>query len=506
MSFAVCVQRRCFRITAKADCAVLVRHASERYALTGKQIPGEQPFMAIMPVNRTFGLFLHQLLQFGDQTLVSLLVIWLVAEHDSSVAPRGDPIVRIRQILRRQPKIERMGGHYLKRRLWGNGRCASFQRFTIELANKRNMSHRVLPFLRAEIKVIYGKRLLEDGRIGAFGNSHENGIDVPHVVPANDIGAVCESARVLVICRPKEQRCRVNRAARNYDDVGGILFRGSVPPNHYIRDLAPARTGLQPLDISVGQQLDARELQRRVHAHHLSIRLRADQTRKTVTRFAANAFACMRIFLIELDAKRYMKWLQPQTSKVITQLLHPRFVAYRWILIRPAGERLSGVCSAFAVYLIQILGFQIIGLEIVVGDGPRRGHAPVVAQLSKILLPQPEQSRSIKLGISPTVVIRVRVNRLTALILPNFFCLIFPFDVYGARIPIVFFARDIIASFQEQDSLTERSKGVGKRSPASASADDDDVELFFSDHVSPPKQGGAQPLTLPPSEPPLSRC
>src|SRR6516162_4732131 len=440
---------------------------------------------------------------------MSFLVIWPVAEHNLSVASHGDPIVGIRQILRGQPKIDRMGGHQLKRPFWRHGRGASLQRFTIELANKRNMSHRVLPFLRGKIKVIYGKRLLEDGRIGAFGNSHENGIDVPHVVPANDIGAVCESARVLVICRPKEQRCRVNRAARNYDDVGGILFRGSVPPNHYIRDLAPARTGLQPLDISVGQQLDARELQRRIHAHHMGIRLRVDQTRKTVTCFAANALALMRIFLVEPDAKRYMKRLQSQASKVIAQLLHPWFVAYRWILIRPTGERLSGVCSAFAVYVIQILRFQVIRFEVLVGDGPRRGHPSMVSQLSKILLPQPEESRSIKLGISPDVVIRVWVKLLTALILPNIFCLIFSFDVYSARIPIVFFTRDIIASFQQQDSLTSRSKGVGERSPTSATADDDDVELFFSDHVSPPKIGRgplAQPLTLPPSEPSLSRC
>jgi hypothetical protein len=71
----------------------------------------------------------------------------------------------------------------------------------------------------------------------------------------------------------------------------------------------------------------------------------------------------------------------------------------------------------------------------------------MVSQLSKILLPQPEESRAIKLSIPPDVVIRVRVKRLTALILPNFFCMIFPFDVYSARIPIVFFTRDIIASF-----------------------------------------------------------
>jgi hypothetical protein len=74
-----------------------------------------------------------------------------------------------------------------------------------------------------------------------------------------------------------------------------------------------------------------------------------------------------------------------------------------------------------------------------------------MSQLSKIFLPQPEQSRSIKLGISTHIVIRVRVKWLTGIILPSLFCLIFPLDIDSRRVPVVFLAPDIISSFEEQN-------------------------------------------------------
>jgi len=103
--------------------------------------------------------------------------------------------------------------------------------------------------------------------------------------------------------------------------------------------------------------------------------------------------------------------------------------------------------------VIQVLRFQVIRFEIVVSDGPSRRYATVMSQFSKIFLPQPEQSRSIKLGISTDVVIRVRVKWPTGFILPSLFCLIFPLDIDSRWVPVVLLTLDIISSFEQQNSL-----------------------------------------------------
>jgi len=80
----------------------------------------------------------------------------------------------------------------------------------------------------------------------------------------------------------------------------------------------------------------------------------------------------------------------------------------------------------------------------------------------------------------------VWVKGLPRLVLPDFFRLIFPFDIDSPRIPVVLLTRDVVASLQKQDSLAQGSEGVGQRTPAGASTDDDDVELILSEQVSLP--------------------
>jgi len=208
-----------------------------------------------------------------------------------------------------------------------------------------------------------------------------------------------------------------------------------------------------------------------------------DQARNPVAGFAANAIAAAWVPLIELDAKWYVKWLQPHTDKVITQLLHSWFVADSPVRIRSARWRLRGVRSTFPVDVIQMLGLPVIGFQIFIIDGPGRRHTPVVAQLAKIFFPQSKKGSAVELRISTNVVVRVRVKGLPGLVLPYFFRLVFPFDIDSPRIPVALLTRDVVASFQKQDSLARRSKGISERAPAGARADDDDVELILSEQV-----------------------
>src|SRR5437763_12054046 len=78
MRFAVAIERACLWIISKTNRAVLVRNSGERNALSKIQIPREQTFVALVPVNGAFRLLLHKRFEFLDQPFVSFFVVRLV--------------------------------------------------------------------------------------------------------------------------------------------------------------------------------------------------------------------------------------------------------------------------------------------------------------------------------------------------------------------------------------------------------------------------------------------
>src|SRR6516162_1960355 len=131
-----------------------------------------------------------------------------------------------------------------------------------------------------------------------------------------------------------------------------------------------------------------------------------DQAWEAIAGLAANAFAGAGVLFIELDPERHMEWFQPEASEIVAQLLHTRLVADRWMRIGAASERVCGVDSALPMHVIQILGFQVVRLEVVIGNGPSRRYAAVMLYLSKVLLPEPETSRTGKCCAADYIVVR----------------------------------------------------------------------------------------------------
>src|SRR5262249_59449275 len=125
-----------FWIVAKTHRAVLVRNSSKWNPLTEEQIASEKTFVTLVPVDWAFRLLLHQALKFLDQTLVTLFVIWLVLQHDLAVAIDRYAIVRVRQVLRRQPEIQRVFAHKIQRPFWRDLWSAGFERVAVELADE----------------------------------------------------------------------------------------------------------------------------------------------------------------------------------------------------------------------------------------------------------------------------------------------------------------------------------------------------------------------------------
>ena len=59
-----------------------------------------------------------------------------------------------------------------------------------------------------------------------------------------------------------------------------------------------------------------------------------------------------------------------------------------------------GSSPACAVDEVELLGLGVVGLEVGVGDRPRRRDAAVVADLAEVALAQAEQDRAVDLGVA----------------------------------------------------------------------------------------------------------
>ena len=85
---------------------------------------------------------------------MGLLIVWSVAQHNLSIAVQRYAIFRIRQIFRCKPEIEGVLRHLIQGPAGCDRRCAGTQSLGIKLADKRNVSHRVRPIFRPEVKII----------------------------------------------------------------------------------------------------------------------------------------------------------------------------------------------------------------------------------------------------------------------------------------------------------------------------------------------------------------
>ena len=123
----------------------------------------------------------------------------------------------------------------------------------------------------------------------------------------------------------------------------------------------------------------------------------------------------------------------------------------------------------------QRLGCIIVGREVVVLERPGGRDAAGVDDLVEIALTQPEQRRSIHLGISADEIMELRAESAPLGVDPCLGGLVSAVDEDGLRAPVRFLARQIVAAFEDQDALSGRGKRLSKRSAAGSAADDDHI-------------------------------
>src|SRR5262249_60239546 len=108
--------------------------------------------------------------------------------------------------------------------------------------------------------------------------------------------------------------------------------------------------------------------------------------------------------------------------------------------VRRARPRLGRIDTTLAVDQIEVLSLRVVRLELVVADWPCRRDAAVVANLAEVLMAKAKERSAVELRVATDVVVRVRMERFAILVLPDFFGVIFCFDVDRSRTPVVLFA------------------------------------------------------------------
>src|SRR5262252_8697493 len=139
--------------------------------------------------------------------------------------------------------------------------------------------------------------------------------------------------------------------------------------------------GLQALDERIGEERDVRVLENRLDADDLRIGLAVDQARITVESIATDAGAGVQrlaVLFVEQHAERQREWMMALPHQGVMELLDARLVRDRRAGIRSACRRFGRVDPMLAMYLVEVLGFAIVRLEILICERPSRGSAAVM--------------------------------------------------------------------------------------------------------------------------------
>src|SRR6476659_4806011 len=99
----------------------------------------------------------------------------------------------------------------------------------------------------------------------------------------------------------------------------------------------------------------------------------------------------------------------------------------------------------------------------------------MMTQLAEVLFAQTKQRRAIELCVPADIVVGMGMQILPVAILPHFLGAVLALQVYDRRTPVVFFARYIVASFEQKDLLSGRRQFGRECSTPRAGSDDHDV-------------------------------
>src|SRR6266568_4549111 len=96
----------------------------------------------------------------------------------------------------------------------------------------------------------------------------------------------------------------------------------------------------------------------------------------------------------------------------------------------------------------------------------------------EVALPEAEQDRAVELGVSADVVVLLRLELVAVLVRPTAGVVVAPFRPDGSGTPVLRFARQPAAAFEQQHLRPRRCQRMGDRAAAGAGSDDNDVVVI----------------------------
>ena len=160
-------------------------------------------------------------------------------------------------------------------------------------------------------------------------------------------------------------------------------------------DLGYHATGavrLEALDIGAREKLDIRVIERRIHTDNLRVRFAVDQAGKPIERrtpHASTGVQGLAVFFIEQDTERQREGMMAKPLQIVVEFLNARLVADRRIMVRCACRTFRRINPVFPMDVIQMLGFRVIRLEVLIVERPGGRDTAIVPDLPEILLAKP---------------------------------------------------------------------------------------------------------------------
>src|SRR6185369_6914571 len=143
-----------------------------------------------------------------------------------------------------------------------------------------------------------------------------------------------------------------------------------------------------------------------------------------------------------------MEWFQTAAFQIVGKVLNTLFVAYCRKAIRRARPRFGWIFTTSTMYLIEVFGLGVVGLQIVVGDRPCWRHPPVMANLAKVLFAKTKERRTVEFCVATHEVICVRMESATTGIEPRFLCVVTSVQINGLRTPVILFSGHIVSALK----------------------------------------------------------
>ena len=269
----------------------------------------------------------------------------------------------------------------------------------------------------AEVEVVDAQGLLEPRGVGHLREGDQRRVVVHHQVPPDQARAVTEAVRVPVVAERSSSAAELIAPAAT--TTTSAEYSSRAPSRSTTTRSTAGRTASVSSRVTwaCGEQGDVRVPQRRLDADDLGVGLAVDQAGEAVAGGAADAggrapgrASSSRMPLGSGNG------CSPARGEIGAQLLDPRLVADRRVRVGRRCRRVGRVGAPLAVHLVELLGPGVPGLEVGVGERPRRRDAVDVLDRAEVPLAHAEQDRPVDLGVAADVVVLLRGEGLAVVV------------------------------------------------------------------------------------------